>query len=34
MPITIVDYGVGNVGALTNMLEFIGVDASFRAPRP
>lgn len=25
--ITIVDYGVGNVGALVNMLEYLGVDS-------
>ena len=25
--ITIVNYGVGNPGALVNMLEFIGYDA-------
>lgn len=25
--ITIVDYGVGNIGALLNMLEYVGVDA-------
>jgi glutamine amidotransferase len=25
--ITIVDYGVGNIGALLNMFEFLGVDA-------
>lgn len=27
MPVTIVDYGVGNIGALLNMLETIGVEA-------
>jgi imidazole glycerol-phosphate synthase subunit HisH len=25
--ITIVDYGVGNIGALLNMLEYLGIDA-------
>lgn len=25
--ITVVDYGVGNIGALLNMLEYVGVDA-------
>ncbi len=29
--ITIVDYGVGNIGALTNMFEYLGVDAEATA---
>jgi len=27
MPIILVDYGVGNIGALLNILEYIGVEA-------
>lgn len=29
--ITIVDYGVGNIGALTNMFEYLGVEAAATA---
>jgi glutamine amidotransferase len=29
--ITIVDYGVGNIGALTNMFEYLGVEAEATA---
>jgi len=25
--ITVVDYGVGNVGAILNMLDYLGIDA-------
>lgn len=31
MRITIIDYGVGNVGALVNMLDFVGHDADVAA---
>src|SRR5687768_5843887 len=29
--ITIVDYGVGNIGALLNMLDYLGIDAQASA---